>query len=188
MERLGTATWPVQPRGSGRALRETAEIQLPYRRRNLPPALLNHLLDRIKTREISSDQLGALADWLDTEPDVPNGKWFKRFSGMTVCGEGELVKTFHSRTSSNWNRNPLILAESRSKVVYRKPLTIDERACASQLDRLKRSRLLNAIGLSDLEATFAAPDFYAKPRAEIFEWERRGRATCPVQPRRGFHT
>jgi hypothetical protein len=41
------------------------------RRRNLPPALLNHLLDRIKTREISSDQLGVLADWLDTEPDVP---------------------------------------------------------------------------------------------------------------------
>ena len=22
------------------------------------------------------------------------GGWFKRFSGMTVCGEGELVKTF----------------------------------------------------------------------------------------------
>ena len=64
------------------------------RRRNLPPALLNHLLDRIKRREISSDHLGALADWLDTEPEVPDGKWFKRFSGMTVCGEGELVKTF----------------------------------------------------------------------------------------------
>jgi hypothetical protein len=26
-------------------------------------------------------------------------------------------------------------------------------------------------GLSDLEATFAAPDFYAKPRAEIFDLE-----------------
>jgi hypothetical protein len=64
------------------------------RRRNLPPPLLNHLLDRIKRREISSDHLGALADWLDTEPEVPDGKWFKRFSGMTVCGEGELVKTF----------------------------------------------------------------------------------------------
>jgi hypothetical protein len=64
------------------------------RRRNLPPALLNHLLDRIKRREISSDHLGALADWLDTESEVPDGKWFKRFSGMTVCGEGELVKTF----------------------------------------------------------------------------------------------
>ena len=64
------------------------------RRRNLPPALLNHLLDRIKRREISSDHLGALADWLDTEPEVLDGKWFKRFSGMTVCGEGEFVKTF----------------------------------------------------------------------------------------------
>ncbi len=64
------------------------------RRQNLPPTLLNHLLDRIRSREISSDQLGALADWLDTQPEVPNGKWFKRFSGMTVCGEGDLVKTF----------------------------------------------------------------------------------------------
>lgn len=64
------------------------------RRKNLPPRLLNHLLDRIKARQISPDQLGALADWLDTEPEVPNGKWFKRFAAMSVCGEGELVKTF----------------------------------------------------------------------------------------------
>jgi len=64
------------------------------RRHNLPPALLNHLLDRIKSREISSDQLGTLADWLDTQPEVPSGKWFKRFPAMVVCGEGELVKTF----------------------------------------------------------------------------------------------
>jgi hypothetical protein len=64
------------------------------RRQNLPPASLNHLLDRIAERQISADQLGVFADWLDTEPDVPKDKWFKRFSGMIVCGEGELVKTF----------------------------------------------------------------------------------------------
>jgi hypothetical protein len=64
------------------------------RRQNLPPALLDHLLERIRSREISADQLGALADWLDTQPNVPDGKWFKRFSAMIVCGEGELVKTF----------------------------------------------------------------------------------------------
>ena len=34
------------------------------------------------------------AEWLDTEPEVPEGKSFKRLSGMIVCGEGELVKTF----------------------------------------------------------------------------------------------
>ena len=64
------------------------------RRQNLPPRVLDHLLDRISSRQISSDQLGALADWLDTEPEVPTGKWFKRFPGMIVCGENDLVKTF----------------------------------------------------------------------------------------------
>lgn len=64
------------------------------RRHGLPPSLLDHLLDRVSSRNISADQLGLLADWLYTEPEVPEGKWFKRFPGMTVCGEGELVKTF----------------------------------------------------------------------------------------------
>ena len=63
------------------------------RRKQLPPALLNHLLDRVQDRRISVDQLGLLADWLALEPDVPVGRWFKRFPGLTVCGEGEWVKT-----------------------------------------------------------------------------------------------
>ena len=64
------------------------------RRQNIPPALFQHLLDRMQSRKIRSSQLERLATWLDTEPDVPEGQWYKRFSGMTVCGEGELVKTF----------------------------------------------------------------------------------------------
>ena len=64
------------------------------RRQDLPPALLQHLLDRIQQREISAAQLGLLADWLDRQPEVPAGRWFKRFPAMTVCGEGEWVKTF----------------------------------------------------------------------------------------------
>ena len=64
------------------------------RRQNVPPALLRHLLDRVQSRNIPSTQLEPLAKWLDTEPEVPEGQWYKRFSGMTVCGEGELIKTF----------------------------------------------------------------------------------------------
>jgi hypothetical protein len=64
------------------------------RRHSLPPQLLAHLIDRIHRRNISADQLGLLADWLYAQPEVPSGKWFKRFPGMTVCGEGEFVKTF----------------------------------------------------------------------------------------------
>ena len=64
------------------------------RRQQLPPPLFQHLLDRIQERQIQSTQLQLLAAWLDTEPEVPEGLWYKRFPGMTVCGEGDLVKTF----------------------------------------------------------------------------------------------
>ena len=60
----------------------------------MPPALLQHLWDRVDQRQISVAQLRLLATWLDTEPEVPHGKWFKLFPEMTVCGEGELIKTF----------------------------------------------------------------------------------------------
>ena len=64
------------------------------RRQNVPPALFQHLLDRVQSRKIPASQLELLAKWLDGEPEVPEGLWYKRFRGMTVCGEGEWIKTF----------------------------------------------------------------------------------------------
>jgi hypothetical protein len=64
------------------------------RRNNIPPALFQHLLDRIQGRKISADRLTLLARWLDTQPEVPEAEWYKRFPGMAVCGEGDLIKTF----------------------------------------------------------------------------------------------
>ena len=64
------------------------------RRKNLPRPLFEHLLERVEQRKISGTQLAQLLDWLDLQPDVPEGKWFKRFPCMVVCGEGELVRTF----------------------------------------------------------------------------------------------
>ena len=64
------------------------------RRQNVPPALFQHLLDRVQSRKISASQLTLLAKWLDGEPEVPEGLWYRQFSGMSVCGEGELIKTF----------------------------------------------------------------------------------------------
>jgi hypothetical protein len=64
------------------------------RQLDVPWPVLRHLLDRVHEREISEEQLGFLNDWLDTQPEVPVGRWFKRFPGMIACGEGELLKTF----------------------------------------------------------------------------------------------
>lgn len=62
-------------------------------RADLPPRLFQHLLDRIQDRKIDA-HLELLVRWLDREPEVPVGPWYKRFPGLIVCGEGELIKTF----------------------------------------------------------------------------------------------
>ena len=49
------------------------------RRKDLPPALFQHLLDRIQQRKVDTRQLERLARWLDSEPEVPEGPWYKRF-------------------------------------------------------------------------------------------------------------
>lgn len=64
------------------------------RRRGVPRGVLDHLRVRFREREISVEQLDLFARWLDAEPEVPTGRWFKRFPSLIVCGEGELVKTF----------------------------------------------------------------------------------------------
>jgi hypothetical protein len=63
------------------------------RRQNLPPALYDHLLDRVQQRSISAQQLRRMfVDGHSTRS--PHGRWFKRFPELIVCGEGELIKTF----------------------------------------------------------------------------------------------
>lgn len=63
-------------------------------RDNIPEAVRRHLIRHVRERQVSTRALAALARWLDTDPVVPEGKWFKTFEGFHVCGEGELVLTF----------------------------------------------------------------------------------------------
>lgn len=64
------------------------------RRKRFPLPLLSHLLDRIALREIAYEDLVRMTRWVESDPEVPAGPWFKRFPGLIVCGEGELVKAF----------------------------------------------------------------------------------------------
>ena len=63
-------------------------------RARLPKALFAHLLIRAKERDITADDFRPMLVWLDINPTVPDGPWFKRFPAFILCGEGELVKTF----------------------------------------------------------------------------------------------
>jgi len=63
-------------------------------RANLPPALLEHLLDRVITRDITVANLHEMQNWIDENPTVPVGDWFNRFGTFTICGKDSLVMTF----------------------------------------------------------------------------------------------
>jgi hypothetical protein len=60
-------------------------------RKNVPRAVIEHLALRVRQRAMPIEDLQSLAKWLDTDPTVPSGLWFKRFAKVIVCGENELV-------------------------------------------------------------------------------------------------
>ena len=60
---------------------------------NLPPALREHLFDRLREREISAEDLYLLKIWRESEPDAPDGPWYKEFGTFKICGEGKFPKT-----------------------------------------------------------------------------------------------
>jgi hypothetical protein len=61
---------------------------------DLPPALRDHLFERVRERKIAAEDLYALKLWRETRPDAPDGPWFKDFGSFKLCGEGRYPKTF----------------------------------------------------------------------------------------------
>ncbi len=60
----------------------------------LPPALRDHLFERLRERKISADDLYQLKVWRESEPEAPDGLWYKNFGSFKICGEGRYPKTF----------------------------------------------------------------------------------------------
>ena len=62
--------------------------------RGLPPALRDHLFERLRERRITAEDLYQLKLWRESEPEAPAGLWYKDFGSFKICGEGEFPKTF----------------------------------------------------------------------------------------------
>jgi hypothetical protein len=67
---------------------------MPKIRKPPPAGVLAHLVARYREGRISVREFAALKHWLESDPDVPAGKWFKRFPSFILAGEGDLPKTF----------------------------------------------------------------------------------------------
>ncbi len=61
---------------------------------DLPGAVRQHLIDRMRDRAISLSDLNQLRQWMGTNPEVPEGDWYKDFGSFKLCGRGPLAKTF----------------------------------------------------------------------------------------------
>jgi hypothetical protein len=62
--------------------------------RDLPPALRDHLFERLRERKISAEDLYRLKLRRESEPEAPDGRWYKDFGSFKVCGEGKFPLTF----------------------------------------------------------------------------------------------
>lgn len=60
---------------------------------NFPEAVRRHLMDRMRDRATSIADLNQLRVWVETNPEVPEGDWYKDFGSFKICGRGALAKT-----------------------------------------------------------------------------------------------
>jgi hypothetical protein len=61
---------------------------------DFPLAIREHLIERMHSRSISLDDLNRLRLWVESDPEVPDGEWYKDFGSFKMCGEGPYPKTF----------------------------------------------------------------------------------------------
>jgi hypothetical protein len=60
----------------------------------IPAAIRDHLVERMHDRNVGVDDLNRLRVWLETRPNVPEGRWFRDFGSFKLCDEGKYPKTF----------------------------------------------------------------------------------------------
>jgi hypothetical protein len=66
---------------------------MPKIRKPPPQGVLDHLVQRFKDGRISATDFLDLKHWLESDPIVPEGKWFKRFKTGIHAGEGDRPST-----------------------------------------------------------------------------------------------
>jgi hypothetical protein len=59
-----------------------------------PAAVREHLIERMRDRRITLEDLNRLRLWIESDPEVPDGMWYKDFGSFKLCGKGQFPKAF----------------------------------------------------------------------------------------------
>lgn len=60
----------------------------------IPAGIRQHLVQRMHDRKIGLEDMNRLREWIESQPDVPEGDWWKDFGSFKLCGHGKYPKTF----------------------------------------------------------------------------------------------
>ena len=71
---------------------------------SLPLRVKQHLIERLHDREITQDSLEALKTWISSNPEVPEGSWWKDFGTFKLAGEGRYPKTFLTKDQAAFGK------------------------------------------------------------------------------------
>jgi hypothetical protein len=66
---------------------------------DLPPSLRQHLFDRVADRLISAEDLYKLKLWRESEPDAPDGPWYKDLNRPGFPGDPKRWRMGHAGTT-----------------------------------------------------------------------------------------
>lgn len=55
---------------------------------DLPTELRDHLFDRARERKITTEDLYELKQWRESEPEAPEGLWYKDFGSFKILRRG----------------------------------------------------------------------------------------------------
>jgi hypothetical protein len=86
---------------------------------DLPLPLRQHLLDRLEQRQITVEDLYQLKLWRESEPEAPEGEWYKDFGTFKICGSGKFPKKLSSEGPSSQREGPLSRVSGRAWVFTR---------------------------------------------------------------------
>ena len=75
---------------------------MPHVNWNLPEHLREKFYDRVRTKEITADDLLRLTEWLATNPEVPEGDWCKDFGTFKLVGHGPRPSTLLAKHQPCW--------------------------------------------------------------------------------------
>lgn len=58
----------------------------------LPENVRQHLIDRMRDRSIQLADLNLLRVWIESQPEVPEGDWYKDFGSFKICGRARIPR------------------------------------------------------------------------------------------------